>query len=40
MNEANPVKVFYSYAHEDETLRNKLNTHLKLLQRDGSISAA
>lgn len=30
--------VFYSYSHEDETLRKKLETHLKLLQRQGLIS--
>ena len=27
------VRLFYSYSHKDETLRNKLETHLKLLQR-------
>jgi hypothetical protein len=30
---ARPVKLFYSYAHEDEDLRDKLNTHLKILLR-------
>ena len=34
-----PVDVFYSYAHEDETFRNKLETHLSLLQRQGLITA-
>ena len=34
-----PVRVFYSYAHEDEALRNKLETHLSLLQRQGIIQA-
>ncbi len=29
-----PVKLFYSYAHEDETLRDKLEKHLALLRRD------
>src|SRR6266849_1891455 len=32
-----PVKIFFCYAHEDETLVNKLKTHLKLLQRQGLI---
>jgi internalin A len=27
------VRLFYSYSHKDETLRNELETHLKLLQR-------
>jgi len=36
--EAEPVKVFYSYAHEDEDLRNKLNKHLSLLRRQRFIS--
>lgn len=30
---AEPIKVFYSYAHEDEDLLNKLATHLKILER-------
>jgi internalin A len=29
------VRLFYSYSHKDETLRNELETHLKLLQRQG-----
>src|SRR5262245_13106491 len=32
-----PVRVFYSYAHEDEELRNELEKHLRLLQRRGII---
>ena len=38
--EANPktIKVFFSYAHEDETLLNKLKDHLALLKRQGTIS--
>ncbi|MEL7086525.1 MAG: COR domain-containing protein, partial [Cyanobacteria bacterium J06597_1] len=32
-----PLKLFYSYAHEDEALRDQLETHLKLLQRQGYI---
>ena len=33
-----PVEVFYSYAHKDETFRNKLETHLSLLRRQGLIT--
>lgn len=33
-----PVKVFYSYSHKDEKLRNKLDNHLTLLQRQGLIN--
>jgi internalin A len=29
------VRLFYSYSHKDETLHNELETHLKLLQRQG-----
>jgi hypothetical protein len=32
------VEIFISYAHEDETLRRKLEKHLKLLQRQGLIT--
>lgn len=35
-NEA--VKVFYSYSHKDEKLRDTLEEHLSLLKRDGVIS--
>jgi internalin A len=31
------VRLFYSYSHKDENLRNELETHLKLLQRQGLI---
>jgi internalin A len=31
------VRLFYSYSHKDESLRNELETHLKLLQRRGLI---
>jgi hypothetical protein len=34
---AQPVGVFYSYAHEDEELRDALEKHLSLLQRNGLI---
>jgi internalin A len=33
------VRLFYSYSHKDEGLRNELETHLKLLQRLGLIDA-
>jgi internalin A len=32
-----PVKLFYSYSHKDESLRNELETHLKILHRQGLI---
>lgn len=31
------AKVFFSYAHEDEELRDKLETHLSVLKRQGVI---
>lgn len=34
-----PLTLFYSYSHKDESLRDELNTHLKLLQRQGIINA-
>jgi internalin A len=30
--------IFFSYSHRDEALRDELETHLKLLQRQGTIS--
>lgn len=33
-----PKTVFFSYSHKDEALRDELETHLKLLQRQGIIS--
>ena len=33
------LTLFYSYAHKDESLRDELNTHLKLLQRQRIITA-
>jgi internalin A len=33
------VRLFYSYSRKDETLRNELETHLKLLQRQDLIDA-
>src|SRR3712207_2008649 len=32
------VKVFYSYSHKDERLRDALEEHLSLLKREGAIS--
>ncbi len=33
-----PVTIFYSYAHEDEKLRQQLETHLSGLRRQGLVS--
>lgn len=33
------VKVFFSYSHKDETLRDKLEVHLAMLKRDGLIES-
>jgi hypothetical protein len=33
-----PIEIFCSYAHEDETWLQKLETHLSLLKRQGLIS--
>ena len=33
------IELFFSYSHKDETLRDKLANHLKLLERQGVISA-
>jgi hypothetical protein len=33
-----PVELFYSYAHEDETLRDELETQLSTLKRQGVIT--
>jgi tetratricopeptide (TPR) repeat protein len=34
---ASPIEVFYSYSHRDEELRDQLENHLTMLQRDGVI---
>jgi hypothetical protein len=34
-----PAQIFYSYAHEDEALRDELEKHLSLLQRQGLIAS-
>ncbi|MDZ7960941.1 MAG: TIR domain-containing protein [Aulosira sp. DedQUE10] len=36
---SNAVKVFFSYAHKDEALRDELATHLSLMKRQGVIQA-
>lgn len=33
-----PIEVFYSYSHKDAALRDKLETHLSTLKRQGVIS--
>lgn len=33
-----PVEIFFSYAHEDESLRNELAKHLKIFERQGVIN--
>ena len=33
------IEVFYSYAHQDELLRNRLETHLTALKRQGLITS-
>jgi len=35
----NALRLFYCYSHKDESLRNELETHLKLLQRLGLIDS-
>src|SRR5260370_4481141 len=35
---AKAIEVFYSYAHEDEVLLNKLKSHLSILRREGLIT--
>jgi internalin A len=39
MDTIQSVKVFYSYSHKDETLRDELETHLTLLKRQGFIES-
>ena len=36
---ASPISLFYSYAHEDQALRDELAGHLKILERRGLIQA-
>jgi hypothetical protein len=37
MHAREPLLLFYSYAHKDEKMRQKLEEHLKLLEREGVI---
>ncbi|MBD2683645.1 MULTISPECIES: TIR domain-containing protein [Nostoc] len=36
---SNPVKVFFSYSHKDEALRDELANHLIMMKRQGVIEA-
>jgi hypothetical protein len=36
---ANAVRIFISYAHEDDALRERLRAHLSQLERDGLVEA-
>ncbi|MBP5974572.1 toll/interleukin-1 receptor domain-containing protein [Brasilonema sp. CT11] len=36
---SNPVKVFFSYSHKDEVLRDELATHLSIMKRQQVIEA-
>ncbi|NMG22152.1 TIR domain-containing protein [Brasilonema bromeliae] len=36
---SNPVKLFFSYSHKDEVLRDELATHLSMMKRQGVIEA-
>lgn len=33
-----PLRLFYSYSHVDERMRQRLEDHLKLMEREGLIS--
>lgn len=37
MSAVSPIRLFISYSHKDETLREKLGDHLASLQREGVI---
>jgi hypothetical protein len=39
LNEPKPTELFCSYSHRDERLRERLETHLALLRRDGVVAA-
>ncbi|MBC8551833.1 MAG: toll/interleukin-1 receptor domain-containing protein, partial [Candidatus Brocadiales bacterium] len=39
MDKAEPIKVFFSYSHEDEDLRDQLAKHLSILEQLGVISS-
>ncbi|WP_437282534.1 AAA family ATPase [Sorangium sp. So ce375] len=34
-----PIRLFFSYSHEDEALRDELETHLALLKREGLLQS-
>ena len=34
-----PLRLFYSYCHKDEAMRDDLETHLALLRREGVIAS-
>src|ERR1700726_1357463 len=36
--ELQPIELFYSYAHRDERLRKRLETHLSVLRQQGVIT--
>lgn len=36
---SNPIKVFFSYSHKDEALRDELANHLTMMKRQGIIEA-
>ena len=38
-NEEGKVEIFYAYAHEDEDLRDELEKHLRMLEREGVIKS-
>ncbi|MEX2247121.1 MAG: FxSxx-COOH system tetratricopeptide repeat protein, partial [Dehalococcoidia bacterium] len=38
MASVRPIELFYSYSHRGEDLRDELERHLKILQREGAIS--
>jgi hypothetical protein len=38
-NHGRPVEVFFSYAHEDERIRKRMERHLAVLIRQGLVSA-
>jgi internalin A len=38
-DQGDALRLFYSYSHKDESLRNELETHLKLLHRQGLIES-
>jgi internalin A len=33
------IRLFYSYSHKDESIRDELETHLKIMQRQGLIES-